>query len=98
MFVNIVTFIIVSLLFEVLFVELSLAMPSKDRARKIKKKELNKSYYEINKDSLLSDRKEKYSKDDRSKRHNDDYYADVMASRIKSLELDGSSNILVDKI
>ena len=59
MFVNIVTFIIVSLLlFEVLFVEFSLAMPSKDRVRKIKKKEL-KSYYEITKDSLLSDRKEK---------------------------------------
>ena len=53
MFVNIITFIIVSLLlFEVLFVEFSSAMPSKDRAWKIKKKELNKSYYEINKDEF----------------------------------------------
>ena len=47
-------------MFEVLLDEFSLTMPSKDRARKIKKRELNKSYYEINKDSLLSDRKEKY--------------------------------------
>ena len=47
-------------------------MPSKDRARKNKKKDLNKRYYETNKDAVLLDRKEKYDKEDRSKRHKED--------------------------
>ena len=62
------------LLSEVLFVEVSFTMPSKDRARKDKKK------------GLLLDRKEKYTKEGRSKRHNDDYYTDIEASRLKSAE------------
>ena len=60
-------------------------MPSKDRARKDKKK-LNKCYYETNKDTLLLDRKEKYVKEDRSKHHRENYYMDVIASRTRSAE------------
>ena len=84
---HLIAFITVTfLLSEVLFVEVSFAMPSKDRARKDKKKGLNKNYYETNKESLLLDRKEKYTKEGRSKRHNDDYYTDIEASRLKSAE------------
>ena len=64
----------------------SFAMPSKDRVRRNKKKDMNKCYYETNKDAILSDRKEKYDKEKRSERHNDDYYRNVLASRIKSAE------------
>ena len=71
---------------EVLFVRLNFAMPSKDRAWKDKKKELNKCYYETNKDTVLLDRKEKYVKEDRTKCHHEDYYTDVMASRTRSAE------------
>jgi len=46
----------------------------------------NKSYYKSNKEDILSDRKDKYVKEIRSERHNEDYYRDVVTSRIKSVE------------
>ena len=63
---NTVTF----LLSEVMFIRVSFMMPSKDRVRK----EAKQIVYEMNKDTLLMDRKEKYIKDDRSKHHGEDYY------------------------
>ena len=53
---NIFAFInVVFLLFEVLFVAVSFSIPSKDRAQKDKKNELNKlpRYYETSKGALL---------------------------------------------
>ena len=61
-------------------------MPSKDRARRNKKTEINKLYYEVNKDTILSDRKDKYDMDKRSNRHNEEYYRDIASSRVKSAE------------
>ena len=77
-------FVSVVLLSEVLVS--SATMPSKDRARKNKKKDINKSYYEVNKDAILSDRKDKYVADERSNRHNEEYYRKVASSRVKSAE------------
>jgi len=83
-------FTVVFLLSEVLFIEASGShaptMPSKGRTRKNKRKDLNKSYYENNKEDILSDRKEKYDADKRSKRHSQDYYRDIKASQTKSVE------------
>ena len=42
----------------------SVTMPSKDRARRNKKKDINKLYYEVNKDTTLSDRKDLCSSSD----------------------------------
>ena len=53
-------FVAVILLSEVLVIDISSAtMPSKDRARRNRKKDVNKLYYEINMDIILSDRKDK---------------------------------------
>jgi len=73
---------------KVLFIEVPYApmMPSKDRAQRNRRKEINKSYYDSNKEDILSDRIEKYDKNKRSELHNDDYYRDVVASRMKSAE------------
>ena len=75
-------FTIVFVLSEVLFVQVT--MPSKDRARRNKKKEINKLYYQSNKEDILSDRKESYDKYKRCERHKDDYYRDLMALRLIS--------------
>jgi len=81
-------FTVVFVLSEVLFIEVNYAptMPSKDRARRNRRKEINKSYYENNKEDILSDRKEKYVKEIRSERHDEDYYRDIVTSRMKSAE------------
>ena len=77
---------VVFVLSKVLFIEVSFAtMPSKDRVRS-RRKEVNKFYYETIKDTILSDRKDKYDKDKRSGCHNEDYYRDVVALRMKSAE------------
>ena len=78
---------VVFVLSKVLFIKVSyMTMPSKDRARRGRRKEVNTSYYESNKDTILSDRKDKYDKDKRPGRHNKDYYSDVVTPRMKSAE------------
>jgi len=78
----------VSVFSKVLLIEVSYTptMPSKDRAQRNRRKEINKSYYESNKEDILSDREEKYVKEIRSERHSEDYYKDVVTSRMKSAE------------
>ena len=65
---------------------LGAAMPSKEAARKSRKKENNRAYYEAHRESILSERKDKYSSECRSQRHANEYYKNVTASREKSAE------------
>ena len=60
-------------------------LPRTEREGK-RKKDINKLYYEINKDTILSDRKDKYDTGQRSNRHNEEYYRDIASSRVKSAE------------
>ncbi|XP_065893087.1 uncharacterized protein [Dysidea avara] len=61
-------------------------MPSKEAARESRKKENNRAYYEAHRESILSERKDKYSSECRSQRHANEYYKNVTASREKSAE------------
>ena len=65
---------------------LGAAMPSKEAARKSRKKENNRAYYEAHTESIFSERKDKYSSECRSQRHANEYYKNVTASREKSAE------------
>ncbi|XP_065903462.1 uncharacterized protein [Dysidea avara] len=65
---------------------LGAAMPSKEVARKSRKKENNRAYYEARTESILSERKDKYSSECRSQSHANEYYKNVTASREKSAE------------
>ena len=67
---------------------LGAAMPSKEAARKCRKKENNRAYYEAHTESILSQRKDKYCKSSecRSQRHANEYYKNVTALREKSAE------------
>ena len=65
---------------------LGAAMPSKEAARKSRKKENNRAYYEAHTESILSERKDKCSSECRSQRHANEYYKNVTASRDKSAE------------
>ena len=44
------------------------------------------AYYEAHTESILSERKDKYSSECRSQRHANEYYKNVTASREKSAE------------
>ena len=44
-------------------------MPSKQASQRNKRKETNRVYYETHKDTILSNKKEKYSTEGRSERH-----------------------------
>ena len=65
---------------------LGAAMPSKEAARKSRKKENNRAYYEAHREAILSERKDKYSSECRSQRHANEYYKNVTALREKSAE------------
>ena len=65
---------VVFVLSEVLLIQVSHAMPSKDRAWRNRKKEANECYYSANKDTILLDRKEKYNNEKRFERHKEEYY------------------------
>ena len=64
---------------------LGAAMPSKEVARKSRKKENNRAYYEAHTESILSERKDKYSSECRSQSHANEYYKNI-TSREKSAE------------
>ena len=55
-------------------------MPSKEAARRNRRKSKNKAYYEAHKDNILLNKKENYSSEDRSQRHLDEYYKHVTGS------------------
>ena len=65
---------------------LGAAMPSKEAARKSRKKENNRAYYEAHTESILSERKDKYSSECRSQHHANEHCKNVTASREKSAE------------
>ena len=57
-------------------------MPSKEAARRNRRKSKNKAYYKAHKDDILLNKKENYSSEDRSQCHLDEYYKHVTGSRM----------------
>ena len=69
-------------------------MPSKEAARRNRRKGKNKAYCKAHKDDILPNKMENYSSEDRSQCHLDEHYNHVRDSCMKSAE---STKALYDR-